>query len=129
LNLDDLISKAKRPIGLKDAHSTRETANYKPDTTNNPRVRGFIPAAGLHALLAESPTEDLDFVPSIPKDGPIVSSYAQDGVAGSMADLTGVRVTKPSPNRAVKRQETPVETVEADESLGSLLSQLDGKKE
>ena len=127
LNLDELIARAKRPIGLKDAASTRATPNYTPSQTNTPRIRGFVPAAG--SPRDGDPHFDETFVPSVPKDDPIVSSFATDGVAGSMADLTGVRVSKTSRVAKIKAPENAAVEEDTDESLGDLMIKLEGNKD
>lgn len=121
LNLDDLIAKAKRPVGLKEAASTRAKPNYSPEASNTPRVRGFVPAAG--SRREEDPGIDETFVPSTPKAGPVISRVTPEGGNPTLADLTGVTVSKSA--RLKAKAEAPTEApVESDDELGSLLSEL-----
>lgn len=121
LNLDDLIAKSKRPVGLKEAASTRATANYVPELTNTTKVRGFVPAAG--ARRDDQGVDDETFVPSIPKAGPVISKATPDGGNPSLADLTGVTVSKSTRTR-VKAEATSPVAEEEDSELGSLLDEL-----
>jgi hypothetical protein len=122
LNIDELIAKAQRPIGLQEAKSTRASPSYNPGQSNTPRVRGFVPAAGSASAPAAN-TDDETYVPSIPKNDPIVSSFAETGVASSLADLTGIKVSKSSRTRT--KTAATDEGEASDESLGDLLNQLE----
>ena len=121
LNLDDLIQKAKRPIGMVEEKTTRANPNYTASVNNTPQVRGFVPTAG-SAVLEEVLVEQSD----TPKAKRTAKKKA--GEAETLADLTSVTVKHNERTRKVAAEavwETTEKTVEEDTVLGDILDELD----
>ncbi len=124
LNLDELIRKSEIPLGYQEGKSTKEKPAYKPVTDQKPRIRGFIPAHG-EASTPVVEEEDLIIQSDAP---PIASSYAEDGTARNLAEITGIRVkeTDQTRRRAAEAKGEEVAEVSAaeEEVLGDLVKEL-----
>ncbi len=110
LNMDDLIMRSSAPLKKATEASTRATPNYQPRPNQNPVVRGFVPSSGSTG---------------------IVSAYAEDGEAESLADMTGIKmVRKPGakkPKVAATEETAEIAPVPEDESLGDLMKEIKTK--
>ena len=116
LNLDDLIAKSKRPIGVQEQNST---IKKKPDPTKRKplNVRGFVPAQG-EAKTPKVAEEGLRLDP--PAKAP-VSAFKKGEEAKSVADMTGIRVEKKA---TTKKPDVPAAEA-ASEALGDILGSLE----
>ena len=116
LNLDELIAKGAQPIG-KPEKSTRASAGYNPATNTKPQVRGFVPTGGVVL------PPDMENIESVVADVEMKSSFADNGKAVTLNDLTGVKVTKSTRNTKVT-DDKPVGAAKDDAELGELLGKL-----
>ena len=123
LNIDELIQQAQRPIGTKDEHSTRETGNFKPTKSNEPKVRGFVPAAGEVEIKSE---EKADEKPKKQR-GSVRKVAAKKTDDKTLAEMTAVKVERKA---GAKKEEAQVEETavsEEDETLGDIMKEMDEK--
>lgn len=124
LNIDELIMNASRPIDAKDAASTRESGNYKTPVLNEPKVRGFIPAAGAAVL-----TSDEEEVVEEAKPTSKRKAAPKRRTQKSLADMTKVTVKETEEKKAARvaqKAENEPE-MEEDETLGDIISEMDGE--
>lgn len=114
LNIDDLIAKSKRPIGVKEENSTIKKRKI-PGGNKPLNVRGFQPAQG------EAKPQEVESVASI-KEKPAPKAAFNDGKeANSQADLTGIKVKK----RASTKKSTGTAEEAASEALGDIMTGLE----
>ncbi len=113
LNIDDLIAKSQRPIGLKEENSTIKKREI-PGGRKPINVRGFQPAQGevRHQdapapLVKEKPTHK--------------SAFKAGNEAKSKADLTGIKVKR----RASTKKPTGSAEEAASEALGDIMTGLE----
>lgn len=128
LNLDQLITDAKRPIDAKDEHTEikkRVIPKRKPLN-----VRGFRPGAG-EASAPDVPEEMRVRIAKKTRKPtpPRKVAYREGGVAENYADLTGVKL-KPTEGAVQRRKamlakanDEPV--VESKDELGEIMDELD----
>lgn len=115
LNIDDLIAKARRPIGLKEEKSTiKKKAN--PSKRKQLNVRGFRPAQG-ESTPPEAATQEQPEQKKVP-----VSAYNDGEEASSLADVTGIKVEK----KATTRKPDKPAAEAASDALGDILGTLEG---
>lgn len=119
LNIDELIQQAQRPIGYKDAASTRENPNYTPAADNTPKVRGFVPAAG------ESTPPILDDAEAARENAQAKEAKPQGrGAKKTLAEHTKVTVKKTAKKPTTAKKEAE-EVQEEDEVLGDILNEME----
>jgi len=113
LNIDDLIAKSKRPIGVKEEKSTVKKQKVPGKTPIN--VRGFQPAQG------ESKPHEASKAPAV-ETTPVAKAAFNDGKdASSQADLTGIKVKK----RVSTRKPTGTAEEAASDALGDIITGLE----
>lgn len=125
LNIDELIQQAERPIGTKDAKSTRNTGNYRPSPRREPNVRGFVPQQGSTARVTEeAPEED------VPKKTASTKTKSASTSKRTLAEHTKVTV-KQTEKKTTDNQKAdadkPVD--EEDEVLGDIMKDMESKKD
>ena len=114
LNIDDLIAKSKRPIGLKEDKSTIKKKT-KPGSRKQLNVRGFRPAQG-EAKPPESEIQEQPEQKKVP-----VSAFNDGKDARSVADMTGIKVEKKA---TTKKPDKPAAEAASD-ALGDILGTLE----
>lgn len=129
LNIDELKMKATLPIAKEKQPGNK--VNKRNVSKRKPlNVRGFQPGAGEASVpaLSEEVQATLD-AQTKKKSQTIRASYAADGEAKTLADITGIRVDKPSEatkakvKAALESDQRPAEV--ATEALSEILSGLD----
>ena len=119
INLDEMIARAQQPIAAED-HATRKRGSYTPEVSNNPRVRGFVPGRGDTDIM-EPDDEDITTE---------AGSAEKTRDHRSLADMTSITVQKKGDTRKPSRpsqNSSPTEDADDDETLGSLMEQIDNK--
>ena len=116
LNLDELIQQANRPIGTKDAASTRANKNFHNAKPNTTKLRGFTPSSGsaVPQVTKETTVEET----------PSSSGKVKNNKPQTLADQTRVTVKKKASSKAVIPDDA-VTSKEEDEVLGDILGELD----
>jgi len=128
LNMDQLKTQANQPLIKKRERGTTVKKSVPPRKPIN--VRGYQPQAG-EAQTPEVSDEILEAMESRKEKTPsrtIRASFPEDGEAKNLADVTGIRVNKPSAatkakvKAALDNNQRPAEasTKALDEILGDL---------
>ena len=126
-NMDALKDSANLP--LAKAKQTKTEVPKRNYNTRKPiNVRGYQPGQGEHKI-QEMPEGVANTVAKLnPDEQPIKSSYADDGEAKSLADVTGVKVkaTEGAVKRAKARANEDIAPEEvANEALSGILDELE----
>lgn len=111
LNIDDLIAKSKRPIGVTEEKSTVKKQKVPGKTPIN--VRGFQPAQG------EAKPQEVEKAAPVEAARKAASTDSKE--ANSQADLTGIKVKK----RASTKKPTGTAEEAASEALGDIITGLE----
>lgn len=129
LNMDELKTKSTMPIADKKQPG-REVKKQTLPKRQPLNVRGYVPQQG-EAKTPEVPEEIVAAMnknKSAPSSKTIRSSFTDTGEAKSLADVTGVKVNKPSQatkekvKAAMESEQRPSSVSE--EALGDILSEL-----
>ena len=115
LNIDDLVAKSKRPIGLKEEKSTIKK-KADPARRKQINVRGFRPAQG-----ESKPPEAKGVKEQVVEQKVPISAYNDGKAAGSLADVTGIKVKK---SATTKQPDKPLAEATSD-ALGDILGTLE----
>lgn len=130
LNMDQLKTQATMPIAEKKqpGREIKRKAEPKRKPLN---VRGYLPQVGEAKApeLSDEVRTAMESKKVKPTSSTIRASFADDGEAKSLADVTGIKVDKPSAatkqkvKAALENEKRPAEA--ASETLGDILSELE----
>ena len=124
LNMDQLIQSAKRPFNKK---AEKAEIGKRPTVVERRQVnvRAYVPAAG-STPVPQVPEEIKAELNPTREEIPIPSSYAEEGEAASLADLTGIRITKLKHARVAAEGEVGMDPKSFAESqaLGEIMRDL-----
>jgi len=113
LNIDDLIAKSKRPIGVMEEKSTVKKQKVPGKTPIN--VRGFQPAQG------EAKPQEAAQAPAVEAAPAPKAAFNDGNDASSQADLTGIKVKK----RVSTKKPTGTAVDAASSTLGDIMTGLE----